>query len=50
MSRNREGTWNLDDTYIDLDNAWGFNLLYHELGNAITFFNWARPVHQLSQG
>jgi hypothetical protein len=34
-----EGTQDIEATYIDLDDARGLNLLYHELGYAITFFD-----------
>lgn len=29
----------MDSTYVNLDNAWGLNFFYHELGYTITFFN-----------
>jgi hypothetical protein len=35
----------MDTTYVDLDNAWGLNLFYHELGYAIAFLNYAGLGH-----
>jgi hypothetical protein len=32
-------------TYVDLDNARGLNLFYHELGHAIAFLNYAGLGH-----
>ena len=32
-------------TYVDLDNARGFNLFYHELGYAIPFLNYTGLGH-----
>ena len=36
----------MDTTYVDLDNARGLNLFYHELGYAITFLNYVGLGHQ----
>jgi hypothetical protein len=35
----------MDITYVDLDNARGLNLFYHELGYAIAFLNYAGLGH-----
>ena len=35
----------MDTTYIDLNNARGLNLFYHELGYAIAFLNYAGLGH-----
>lgn len=36
------------DTYVNLENARGLNLFYHELGYAIAFVNYA-PVSHLKK-
>jgi hypothetical protein len=35
----------MDTTYVDLDNARGLNLFYHELGYAVAFLNYAGLGH-----
>jgi hypothetical protein len=35
----------METTYVDLDNARGLNLFYHELGYAIAFLNYAGLGH-----
>jgi hypothetical protein len=39
----------VDTTYVDLDNARGLDLLYHELGYAIAFLNYAGLGHPYKQ-
>ena len=40
----------MDTTYVDLNNARGLNLFYHELRYAITFLNYAGLGYSYKQG